>query len=67
LVQKVLSIRVHGIIRLKELTMGTPKEKYERAIDILKDYYMFMWEDDEAIHFKHKYTRQYIKIEKVGL
>ena len=47
--------------------MGTPKEKYERAIDILKDYYMFMWEDDEAIHFKHKYTRQYIKIEKVGL
>ncbi len=46
---------------------GQANIPYTKAFDIIKDYYMFMHEDDDAIHFKHRYTRQYIKIEKVGL
>ena len=46
---------------------GQGSKPYEKAFDIIKDYYMFMHEDDDALHFKHRYTRRYIKVEKVGL
>ena len=37
------------------------KQKFEEAFEVL---YMFMHEDDEAMHFKHRITREYIKIQK---
>ena len=49
-----------------KMTMNA-SNAYEKAFNLMKDYYMFMYEDDYAIHFKHRYTRKYIRIEKVGL
>jgi hypothetical protein len=40
------------------------KQKFEAAFEVIKDLYMFMHEDDEAMHFKHRITREYIKVEK---
>ena len=40
------------------------QQKFETAFDLIKDLYMFMYEDDEALHFKHKITREYIKVQK---
>ena len=39
-------------------------EKFEQAFDVLKNVYMFMREDDEALYFKHIVTREYIKVQK---
>ena len=38
--------------------------KFEEAFEQLKVFYMFMWEDEIHLHFKHKITREYIKIKK---
>ena len=40
------------------------KQKFEDAFDAIKGSYMFMHEDKEAFHFKHKITREYIKVQK---
>lgn len=40
------------------------KQKFEEAFEVIKDLYMFMHENDEAMHFKHRFTREYIKIQK---
>ena len=40
------------------------KQKFEEAFEVIKDLYMFMHEDDESMHFKHRITREYIKIQK---
>ena len=39
-------------------------EKFNEAFEQIKMFYMFMQEDAEHIHFKHKLTRDYIKIRK---
>ena len=40
------------------------KQKFEHAFDVMKELYMFMHEDDEALYFKHIITREYIKVQK---
>lgn len=38
--------------------------KFEQAFEVMKNVYMFMHEDDEALYFKHIVTREYIKVQK---
>jgi len=38
------------------------KSIFNQAIKEIKDFYMFMYKDKEYIYFKHKLTREYIKI-----
>ena len=40
------------------------RQKFEEAFEVMKDLYMFMHEDEEALWFKHRITRAYIKIVK---
>tara|TARA_R110000851_G_scaffold16477_1_gene53619 strand:+ start:83 stop:253 length:171 start_codon:yes stop_codon:yes gene_type:complete len=40
------------------------KYKFDDAIEIIKDFYMFMYEDENYYYFKHQLTREYIKIQK---
>jgi len=40
------------------------KNKFNDAIEIIKDLYMFMYEDENYYFFKHQLTREYIKIQK---
>jgi len=61
---------LYGILRLLTITKGKEmvtvrmNEKFEQAFDVLKNVYMFMHEDDEALYFKHIVTREYIKVQK---
>jgi hypothetical protein len=64
----------HGILKLLTITKGKEmiqeyptirmNQKFEQAFDVLKNVYMFMHEDDEALYFKHIVTREYIKVQK---
>ena len=38
--------------------------KFEQAFEVMKNVYMFMHEDNEALYFKHIVTREYIKVQK---
>jgi len=40
------------------------KEKFEEAIHILKDDYMFMHVFEDVLYFKNINTKQYVKIER---
>ena len=40
------------------------KYKFDDAIEIIKDFYMFMYEDENYYFFKHQLTKEYIKIQK---
>ena len=40
------------------------QQKFEQAFDVMKELYMFMHEDREALYFKHIVTREYIKVQK---
>jgi len=40
------------------------KQKFEEAFEVMKDLYMFMHEDEEALYFKHTITREYIRVQK---
>ena len=44
--------------------MMNSKQKFEDAFDAIKNSYMFMYEDNEVLYFKHKITREYIKVQK---
>ena len=35
------------------------RQKFEEAFEVMKDLYMFMHEDKEALYFKHTITRIY--------
>jgi len=43
------------------------QQKFEEGFEQLKHYYMFMYEDENNLHFKHKLTRDYIAIRKEKL
>ena len=40
------------------------KAKFEEAIQILKDDYMFMHVFEDVLYFKNANTKQYVKIER---
>ena len=42
------------------------KSKFENALEIIKDLYMFMYEDENYYFFKHQLTREYMKIQKTN-
>ena len=42
-------------------------EKFREAFEQIKHYYMFMYEDENYLHFKHKLTRDYVAIRKEKL
>tara|TARA_R100001440_G_scaffold33929_1_gene52854 strand:+ start:230 stop:436 length:207 start_codon:yes stop_codon:yes gene_type:complete len=42
-------------------------EKFREAFEQIKQYYMFMYEDENNMYFKHKLTRDYIAIRKEKL
>ena len=39
-------------------------EKFRQAFETLKNDYMFMYEDQDNLYFKHKLTRDYVAIRK---
>lgn len=41
-------------------------QKFEEAFKVMKDLYMYMHEDKSALYFKHKITREYIRVQKEG-
>ena len=43
------------------------RDAFDKAKDSLKYDYMYMGQNDEFISFKHKDTREYIKIPKCGV
>ena len=43
------------------------QQKYEEGFEQLKHYYMFMYEDEHNLYFKHKLTRDYVAIRKEKL
>jgi hypothetical protein len=51
------------ILRQQKRTISM-QQKFEQAFDVMKELYMFMHEDREALYFKHIVTREYIKIQK---
>ena len=42
------------------------QKTFNDAFEQMKNYYMLMDVDDQYYYFKHKLTRQYIKIEREG-
>ncbi len=42
-------------------------EKFNQAFDQIKVFYMFMYEDQDNLYFKHKLTRDYVAIRKEKL
>ena len=42
-------------------------EKFREAFEQIKQHYMFMYEDENYLHFKDKLTRDYIAIRKEKL
>ncbi len=40
------------------------RQKFEEAFEVMKDLYMYMHEDESALYFKHKITREYIRVQK---
>ena len=53
---------VHGDL----LTPDNVKQMFERSFEQMKNFYMLMHVDKEYYYFKHKLTRQYVKIEREG-
>ena len=43
------------------------QQKFEEGFEQLKHYYMFMYEDEHNLYFKHKLTRDYVAIRKEKL
>ena len=43
------------------------QQKFEEGFEQLKHYYMFMYEDEHSLCFKHKLTRDYVSIRKEKL
>ena len=43
------------------------KENFKEGFEQLKHYYMFMYEDQDNLYFKHKLTRDYVAIRKEKL
>ena len=43
------------------------KQKFKEGFEQLKHYYMFMYEDQDNLYFKHKLTRDYVAIRKEKL
>jgi hypothetical protein len=43
------------------------QQKFEEGFEQLKHYYMFMYEDENNLYFKHKLTRDYVAIRKEKL
>ena len=39
-------------------------QKYEEGAFLIKKFYMFMYEDEDNLYFKHKLTRDYVAIRK---
>ena len=39
-------------------------QKYEEGAFLIKKSYMFMYEDEDNLYFKHKLTRDYVAIRK---
>jgi|TARA_R100001440_G_scaffold51188_1_gene71181 hypothetical protein len=39
-------------------------QKYEEGAFLIKKFYMFMYEDEDNLYFKHKITRDYVAIRK---
>ena len=35
-------------------------QKYEEGAFLIKKFYMFMYEDEDNLYFKHKITRDYV-------
>ena len=48
----------------KYVTINDAINKWDIAKKQFVTYYMFMHEDKNYLHFKHKLTREYIKIRK---
>ena len=50
--------------------LKTPKnqeeviQKYEEGAFLIKNFYMFMYDDEDNLYFKHKLTRDYVAIRK---
>ena len=42
-------------------------QKYEEGAFLIKKSYMFMYEDQDNLYFKHKLTRDYVAIRKEKL
>ena len=42
-------------------------EKFREAFEQIKQHYMFMYEDEHNLYFKHKLTRDYVAIRKEKL
>ena len=42
------------------------QKTFNAAFEQMKNYYMLMDVDEQYYYFKHKLTRQYIKIEREG-
>tara|TARA_R100001594_G_scaffold38261_1_gene69238 strand:+ start:2643 stop:2816 length:174 start_codon:yes stop_codon:yes gene_type:complete len=49
-----------------KLTRDNAQEVFELGIEQMKKWYMLMDIDDKYYYFKHKLTRQYMKIEREG-
>jgi hypothetical protein len=47
-----------------EILEKLEKAKFEEAIQILKDDYMFMHVFEDVLYFKNANTKQYVKIER---
>ena len=48
------------------VTREDVQKTFNDAFEQMKNYYMLMDVDDQYYYFKHKLTRQYIKIEREG-
>jgi|TARA_B100002051_G_C16629211_1_gene582341 hypothetical protein len=48
------------------VTREDVQKTFNDAFKQMKNYYMLMDVDDQYYYFKHKLTRQYIKIEREG-
>ena len=48
------------------VTRADVQKTFDNAFEQMKNYYMLMYVDNQYYYFKHKLTRQYIKIEREG-
>ena len=55
-----------GVVHGDLITHDNVKQMFERSFEQMKNFYMLMHVDKEYYCFKHKLTRQYVKIEREG-
>tara|TARA_B100000214_G_scaffold345637_1_gene295671 strand:+ start:3217 stop:3420 length:204 start_codon:yes stop_codon:yes gene_type:complete len=57
---------VTGVVHGDLLTREKVQSVFSRAFEQMKNWYMLMHIDKDYYYFKHKLTRQYIKVEREG-